>query len=174
MMTIQDLVAMGSGMKPGITPTYAKSGIPSFCWDTTYIYEFWCFTDYLITSSTKFRLGFVWTIIEKCIRTVVIDMSTNDTDTKNYWFRAQRYGWGWGLPLTWQGWIIVIAYTVMIIAGIFIFPLNLYCHDNCWHLYFPPKRKKGFIYLLAYRIHYYALSDMLDKRRTTPLALGKR
>jgi hypothetical protein len=78
-------------------------------------------------------------------------MSNNDTDTKNYWFRAQRYGWGWGLPLTWQGWIIVIAYTV-----------------------FPSKRKKGFIYLLACRIHYYALSDLLDKRRTTPLALGKR
>ena len=29
-------------------------------------------------------------------------MSNYDTDTKNYWFRAQRYGWGWGLPLTWQ------------------------------------------------------------------------
>jgi hypothetical protein len=51
-------------------------------------------------------------------------MSNIDTDTKNYWFRAQRYGWGWGLPLTWQGWIIVIAYTVMIIVGIFILPLK--------------------------------------------------
>ena len=51
---------------------------------------------------------------------------------------------------------------------------RLYCHDNCWHLYFPPKWKKGFIYLLACRIHYFAFSDMLDKRRTNPLALGKR
>ena len=83
-----------------------------------------CLLSQYIASSTKFRLGFVRTIIEKRIRTMVIDMSNNDTDTKNYWFRAQRYGWGWGLPLTWQGWIIVIAYTVMIIAGIFIFPLN--------------------------------------------------
>ena len=93
-----------------------SSGYHKFClkWD---ILQY-------ITSSTKFRLGFVRTIIEKRIRTMVIDMSNNDTDTKNYWFRAQRYGWGWGLPLTWQGWIIVIAYTVMIIAGIFIFPLN--------------------------------------------------
>ncbi len=55
---------------------------------------------------------------------MVIDMSNNDTDTKNYWFRAQRYGFGWGLPSTWQGWIIVIAYTVIIIAGILIFLLN--------------------------------------------------
>ena len=29
--------------KVAIPPTYAKSGIPSFCWDTTYIYEFWWF-----------------------------------------------------------------------------------------------------------------------------------
>jgi len=47
-------------------------------------------------------------------------MSTNNTDTKNYWFRAKRYGWG--LPLTWQGWIIFIAYTVLVISSIFIFP----------------------------------------------------
>ncbi len=23
-----------------------------------------------------------------------------------YWFAAKRYGWGWGLPLTWQGWVV--------------------------------------------------------------------
>jgi hypothetical protein len=44
------------------------------------------------------------------------------TEWQNYWFRAKRYGWGWGLPLTWQGWIIVIAYSVMITVGIFVFP----------------------------------------------------
>jgi hypothetical protein len=21
------------------------------------------------------------------------------------WFRAMTYGWGWGLPLRWQGWL---------------------------------------------------------------------
>lgn len=24
---------------------------------------------------------------------------------KTYWFRAKKYGWGWGTPLTWQGWL---------------------------------------------------------------------
>jgi hypothetical protein len=24
---------------------------------------------------------------------------------KNYWFKPKRYGWGWGLPATWQGWV---------------------------------------------------------------------
>ncbi|MGC1459622.1 MAG: hypothetical protein WA825_15200 [Steroidobacteraceae bacterium] len=23
-----------------------------------------------------------------------------------YWFAAKRYGWGWGLPLTWEGWAV--------------------------------------------------------------------
>lgn len=30
-----------------------------------------------------------------------------------YWFAAKRYGWGWGLPLTWQGWVV---YTVWFAA----------------------------------------------------------
>ena len=49
-------------------------------------------------------------------------MSDKNTDTKNYWFRAKHYGWGWGLPMTWQGWTIFIVYTILIISGIFIFP----------------------------------------------------
>jgi hypothetical protein len=31
------------------------------------------------------------------------------------WFRAKKYGWGWGLPLTWQGWIVLIVYSVFIV-----------------------------------------------------------
>jgi hypothetical protein len=27
------------------------------------------------------------------------------TKEKDYWFKAKRYGWGWGLPRTWQGWV---------------------------------------------------------------------
>ncbi len=26
------------------------------------------------------------------------------------WFQAKRYGWGWGLPLTWQSWLIYLGY----------------------------------------------------------------
>jgi len=31
---------------------------------------------------------------------------------KRYWFRAKRYGWGWGLPGTWQGWVVLVAFLV--------------------------------------------------------------
>lgn len=29
-----------------------------------------------------------------------------------YWFRAKRYGWGWGLPLTWEGWLVLAAFLI--------------------------------------------------------------
>lgn len=38
--------------------------------------------------------------------------------TKPYWFPAKRYGWGWGLPVVWQGWGVLILFiaTVSILA----------------------------------------------------------
>jgi hypothetical protein len=39
-----------------------------------------------------------------------------------YWFRAKRYGWGWGLPLTWQGWATLAAYTLLLGAGMVVLP----------------------------------------------------
>ena len=40
----------------------------------------------------------------------------NDGD--DIWFPAKRYGWGWGLPVAWQGWIVLLAYTVLIGYGV--------------------------------------------------------
>ena len=45
-------------------------------------------------------------------------MTSND---KKIWFPAKRYGWGWGLPLTWQGWMVVVLYFVLLGAGTFVF-----------------------------------------------------
>jgi len=33
-----------------------------------------------------------------------------DDSEKRYWFTAKRYGWGWGLPSAWQGWIVLAAF----------------------------------------------------------------
>ncbi|MDN0075220.1 hypothetical protein QU481_09995 [Crenobacter sp. SG2303] len=38
-----------------------------------------------------------------------------------YWFPAKRYGWGWGLPSTWQGWLVLGVYLVALIVGCLIF-----------------------------------------------------
>lgn len=33
-----------------------------------------------------------------------------------YWFPAKRYGWGWGLPATWQGWVVFGVFAVLLTA----------------------------------------------------------
>jgi hypothetical protein len=35
-----------------------------------------------------------------------------------YWFPAKRYGWGWGLPLTWQGWVVITVWLAVLVAVI--------------------------------------------------------
>jgi drug/metabolite transporter (DMT)-like permease len=39
-----------------------------------------------------------------------------------YWFPAKRYGWGWGLPSTWQGWLVLAAFLALVVAGTLVFP----------------------------------------------------
>ena len=33
------------------------------------------------------------------------------------WFPAKRYGWGWGLPIAWQGWAVLVGWLVAVTAG---------------------------------------------------------
>jgi hypothetical protein len=39
-----------------------------------------------------------------------------------YWFPAKRYGWAWGLPITWQGWAIFVAFLVLVAVGAAVIP----------------------------------------------------
>ena len=41
---------------------------------------------------------------------------------RDYWFPAKRYGWGWGFPITWQGWLVFAAWFTLLLAGIKLFP----------------------------------------------------
>jgi hypothetical protein len=77
-------------------------------------------------------------------------------DTR-YWFRAKRYGWGWGLPLTWQGWAILAAFIALIVADALVFPprkalpafiacvvgLSLLLVAVCWLKGEPPRWRWG-------------------------------
>lgn len=40
----------------------------------------------------------------------------------DYWFAAKRYGWGWGLPLRWQGWLVYGMALALMAALYFVFP----------------------------------------------------
>jgi hypothetical protein len=37
------------------------------------------------------------------------------TNQKQIWFPAKKYGWGWGLPCSWQGWA---AFAVLLVLGL--------------------------------------------------------
>ena len=41
-----------------------------------------------------------------------------------YWFPAKRYGWGWGVPSSWQGWMVLAGFIVLFGVGFLIFPPN--------------------------------------------------
>ena len=38
---------------------------------------------------------------------------------KRIWFPAKRYGWGWGLPCCWQGWLVLAIYLGLVIGSAF-------------------------------------------------------
>ena len=38
------------------------------------------------------------------------------------WFRARRHGWGWGLPTSWQGWLVYAAWALLMVGGWRAFP----------------------------------------------------
>ena len=50
------------------------------------------------------------------------EMPQND----RYWFEAKRYGIGWTLPVSWQGWLVVIAYLALLAGGLFLLSESQY------------------------------------------------
>lgn len=34
-------------------------------------------------------------------------------DKQNYWFKAKKYGWGWGLPANRKGWISFLVFVAV-------------------------------------------------------------
>jgi hypothetical protein len=43
------------------------------------------------------------------------------SDEQKYWFPAKRYGWGWGPPSSWQGWVVLVVYFALIGLGVLRF-----------------------------------------------------
>lgn len=43
------------------------------------------------------------------------------------WFPAKRYGWGWGMPTRWQGWVLTLGFFASFLLGaLFILPRNIF------------------------------------------------
>lgn len=50
------------------------------------------------------------------------------------WFSSKRYGYGWGLPSRWQGWVVFIAYIGAFIIGMRLIPKGAGYFFGCfWH-----------------------------------------
>jgi hypothetical protein len=45
---------------------------------------------------------------------------------QQYWFPAKRYGWGWGVPVTWHGWVVLAIYGISLLLGAYF----LHPHRN--------------------------------------------
>jgi hypothetical protein len=43
------------------------------------------------------------------------------TGDKDIWFPAKKYGWGWGLPCAWQGWVALAIWIAMLAGGAALF-----------------------------------------------------
>jgi hypothetical protein len=42
---------------------------------------------------------------------------------KDFWFPAKQYGWGWGPPTKWQGWLVLAVYLGSVLtAGVYFQP----------------------------------------------------
>jgi len=38
----------------------------------------------------------------------------------SYWFPAKKYGWGWGPPTRWQGWVVLLLWAGALAAGLYL------------------------------------------------------
>ena len=46
--------------------------------------------------------------------------------TSKFWFPAKRYGWGWGPPVRWQGWAVLVGFFALLGAGFILLPPEQY------------------------------------------------
>ncbi|HTJ78698.1 MAG TPA: hypothetical protein VL357_06845 [Rariglobus sp.] len=54
-----------------------------------------------------------------------------NTPKRTIWFPAKTYGYGWGPPVCWQGWVVVGVYVILLAGG------------AIWFL--PEKSTRGFV-----------------------------
>ncbi|NIJ19767.1 hypothetical protein FHS95_001436 [Sphingomonas naasensis] len=46
------------------------------------------------------------------------------------WFAPKRYGYGSGLPIAWQGWVVLAVYLIVTVGTVTLFP-------RLWYLWTP-------------------------------------
>jgi hypothetical protein len=62
-------------------------------------------------------------------RAVKLKARRPEVSDRPEWFVPKRYGYGSGLPISWQGWVIVIGYGALVLAASLLLrqrPLQLF------------------------------------------------
>ena len=77
---------------------------------------------------------------------------------RQIWFPAKRYGWGWGPPVCWQGWLVTAAYVAAMAGG------------AVW--LGGPKRAPIFV-AYALTLSFLPCRSVLVEGRDAPLELGR-
>jgi pimeloyl-ACP methyl ester carboxylesterase len=62
------------------------------------------------------------TAFNKAVRTFLAARREGSHDATDqpptFWFPVKKYGWGWGLPVRWQGWLVFVGYCALLFAGV--------------------------------------------------------
>ncbi len=48
-------------------------------------------------------------------------MSESEKSPTRYWFPAKTYGWGWGPPQCWQGWLVLLSFCGATVVNALVF-----------------------------------------------------
>ncbi|MEH6591419.1 MAG: hypothetical protein V7746_14255 [Halioglobus sp.] len=40
-------------------------------------------------------------------------------ESRAVWFPAKKYGWGWGFPCAWQGWVVLGLYILVVLGTVY-------------------------------------------------------
>ncbi len=76
---------------------------------------------------------------------------------RDIWFPAKIFGWGWGLPVTWQGWSVLMAYLALSVVGtvkmrgnigfsgilVYLFSITVLLIAICWYKGEKPRWRWG-------------------------------
>jgi hypothetical protein len=56
----------------------------------------------------------------------ITNFSSEMQEKTIYWFPAKTYGWGWGIPKTWQGWLVLAVYSAGLLVSSLLLDPQIY------------------------------------------------
>ncbi len=72
--------------------------------------------DYDLTQGGYMVFGMLFLLFAPALAAIARE-SADRARGKGYWFPAKSYGWGWGLPVAWQGWLFLGAWLAVVALG---------------------------------------------------------